>query len=463
VVLSLIRAADTRGALLAVLATALVLRLGVFWLNSPFPPPSKDAAVYEALATNLIEGNGFSGDTAPPFEPLFFRTPGYPAFVGLIHVIAGRSLNAVRIVQIGLSLVTCLLTYAVGRRLLGHRLGAAAAAVYAILPPAVSAPSWILTEANQALLLTLAVYSACRIVDAPRDTPWYLALGTTLGYASLCRPDHQYLLLFLLGGLALIVPGVRANWRGPLVATTCVVVVVTPWMVRNYLLLGRHVGLSTGAGHVAMAATIEAEGKRGQALYDALEARYGEAFRRTHGRPMTYIDGALPDQDEIRKRDFIDFVGSQPLRYARHVASRVYWLWLPRSWSDAVGIDSDFSELLAARRRDALGVKLGLLAIDALVIGLAGLGFLFALLEFRRFGPIVVTIAYGTVVYGLVAAYARYRVPFLPLVAVLAVLGAAKTYDLVNVRLGLRTVPIRTCYWHGRATNDAARSRPHVS
>ena len=100
---------------------------------------------------------------------------------------------------------------------------------------------------------------------------------------------------------------------------------------------------------------------------------------------MTYIDGALPDQDALRRKDFVAFVKAEPVAYAKQSLARVRDLWQPRSWSEVAGLKRDFSEYRSEREFGSLAAKAALLAWDGLLILLAAIGALFALTDWRRF------------------------------------------------------------------------------
>ena len=88
------------------------------------------------------------------------------------------------------------------------------------------------------------------------------------------------------------------------------------------------------------------------------------------------------------------------------------------------GFKKDFSEYRRDGRYDSLAVKAGLLALDGLLLGLAGFGMVWALPAWRRFWPLLIVVAYISVIYALVYSGGRYRVPVLPLASVMAAYGA---------------------------------------
>jgi 4-amino-4-deoxy-L-arabinose transferase-like glycosyltransferase len=432
-----------RRGLLIVLMLALLARAGVFAINHPFPPPGKDDAVYDALAWNLTTGHGFSTAAEPPYAPMAARTPAYPAFLAGIYTVAGRSTDVVRVVQILLSLVTCWLVFLLGRRLMNERYGLLAAGVYALLPAAAQYPSLLLTEANQALVLTAATYCAYRIVDEPARWSWYGALAALLAVATLMRPDTQLLIGPLLAVVILVRPSLKVVGPRALAACALFALLLSPWIVRNYMTFHQYVGLATGSGHTMLVGELEAEGFTHQKLIDELDRRYGAEFRRKYGRTMTHLDGTLPGEDERRRHDAVALIESDPANYAEHSLERVATLWGPRSWSDLVGLEADFSDYRTHHQFTALAAKAVLLLVDGLVIALAIVGLLWSLADFRRFAPVVIVPLYFTAIYGLVYSGARYRVPFLPLVAIAAVYGLQRLVVSLTTLAGERRAAAR--------------------
>lgn len=408
-------------ALLFVLVLALLTRLVVFALNHPFAPLDKDDVVYDQLGWSLAIGQGFS----IVGEPLSWRTPGYPGFLAIVYTVAGRSADAVRLVQIALSLLTCVLVYIVGRRILDHRAAIVATGVCAVWPQVVWLPMDVLTEANQALFVLCLLYCAQWTLARDSSISSFVMCGLLLGIATLCRPDYQFLTIGIGAAMVLLAPGRRRRmFLGVAIMTVTFAATVTPWIVRNYRVFGQNIGLASGSGLVLMAAKFEAEGDFGPQMMAKLRARYGADFERRFGRPMMYIDGAIPEQDRILRRDFVAFVKSEPLVYAKHSMMRLYNLWQPHSFSEVLALTGDFSEYRTARAYPQLAAKFALLVVDAVFLGAAFLGMLLALPRWRQFLLPLVVVAYVSIIYGLANGYARYRGPVLPLLSLFVAFAA---------------------------------------
>lgn len=132
------------------------------------------------------------------------HAPGYPFFLGTLLALTGGSLPAVRLIQAALGAGLCVLTAALGARVLGdRRAGLAAGLLLAVYGPLVYVEVSLLAEGLFLFLLMLALWFALRPA----------ALGALLGAATGVRATALPLVP-LLAGLALLRPGRRraAAW-----------------------------------------------------------------------------------------------------------------------------------------------------------------------------------------------------------------------------------------------------------
>ncbi len=111
-------------------------------------PMSGDALYrYHALAQNLVAGNGFTSDGAPPYQPNSFAQPGYPAFVALFYLLTGGSQKAVVLAQVALELLTLLIVFKMCESLkLSRRVQLTSMAIGLMSPFLVSNSTFLLTE-----------------------------------------------------------------------------------------------------------------------------------------------------------------------------------------------------------------------------------------------------------------------------------------------------------------------------
>jgi 4-amino-4-deoxy-L-arabinose transferase-like glycosyltransferase len=230
---------------LLVFGLALIVRL-VFVCR--FHPPGdfvfSDMSVYEERATNLLSGASSAWDT---FTPV-----GYPALLAAIYALGG-SASIVGVLQALLGAVTAGLVATLALRifqrpLLAWTIGLAAA----LHLPGVLYAGYLLTETVFAFLVVAACWLLARVVEVPSRRALIVsaaALGLVLGAAATVRPN---LLLFLPALPLLLWLGSGRRWRHALLA--CAVVLggfslpVGFAALRNSRLLGRPASLGTNGG-----------------------------------------------------------------------------------------------------------------------------------------------------------------------------------------------------------------------
>jgi 4-amino-4-deoxy-L-arabinose transferase-like glycosyltransferase len=170
---------------------------------------------------------------------------------------------AVALLHAAMGTATVLFVFLIGRAALGRRLGLLAAAVVALFPNLVfNVPTYTLELAfifwSTAALAVIATHDWS---SGPPSTRRLLAFGTVLGLSVLTRP---FSIPFVLG-LALAMVVIRAGWRRTFTAVAWtmlpVVVLLTPWTVRNLDALHSFVPVSTNLGDTAcLDRSMEADG-----------------------------------------------------------------------------------------------------------------------------------------------------------------------------------------------------------
>ncbi len=119
--------------LVLVLGVALALRLA-HWAavrQAPFVGQlAMDSWEYDRWAREIA-----GGDWLGHARGVFFQAPLYPYLLALLYVVAGPSLDAAYLVQIGLAVAGCYALYRAGRAMAGERVGLAAAALAGVYGP----------------------------------------------------------------------------------------------------------------------------------------------------------------------------------------------------------------------------------------------------------------------------------------------------------------------------------------
>lgn len=440
-------------ALIAITLVGLGLRVG-YAAEQPYAPPP-DASAYQRIAENLSEHGSFDArpaGAAHEVQPSSAYAPGLPLLVGGLYVIGGGdNLTAVLILLAILGAAAVPLTFLLGRRLAsptpasdgagsgGCAAGLAGAAVVAIYPALLQYQALLLTEPLAATLLVGSLVSLFWSVD--RGGAWRWALtGVLLGLLTMVRPEYLAVAA-LLPVVSLVLrrfsrgidvkSAAPSGWRraiapiGVCLLATCLV--LAPWTVRNEVVLGRFVPVSTGGGKALYIGTyLGAHGDGAQlrelllderpALRAELERRGpvddpdNFALERTLARvaaeqkPGTETDAALGSLG----RSHLEYdLSEEPARFAGMLAGKGYDTWTepPRG---------------VMREPPWRALQLALV-----LLGLAGLAVLALRRRWLELAACGLVLLYMTAVGAVLIASPRRELVVVPLLAALA--GVAVT------------------------------------
>jgi surface polysaccharide O-acyltransferase-like enzyme len=234
-----------------VLAAALVLRLGLVAATRGMRLVN-DPADYFRLAVSIAHGHGF-GQTvvAPGGGPTAFRPPLYPLALGAFFKVFGVSVTGARVAQALLGTLTVALVGVLVRQLWGRRTALVAMAIAAVYPPLLLAGGALLSESIALPLELAGLIVVLRARSSSRPWAWLAGAGVLAGLGILDRPDSVVLLLPLC---LLAWARDRRSWRKALPAGLVVLaalVTVTPWLIRDAVVMGRFIPLTTQSGLVA--------------------------------------------------------------------------------------------------------------------------------------------------------------------------------------------------------------------
>jgi len=296
----------------AVLALAMAVRLlACFGLPEVRFP---DSVTYEDLAGSIRERMSLEDR----FGSRAAVAPGYPLFIAGCRTLLGGSKFAYRLPQLVLGLGTVLGLYLLGGQLWGHRAGLLAAALGALDPFSVYFESLQLTEGPA---LCLLVWTGLCAWLARRKT-WAAPLcGALAGVTALVRPGWVHIcgpLLFT--ALVLAAKSKVAEktlWLRGALAAAALLAVLSPWWIRNYVVLGAFVPFSTGGG---------------QALYEgnSENATGGPAIPQTVGARMRGIDGLSElERDALLGGEARMWIRDNPGEFARLAAIKFARTWSP--------------------------------------------------------------------------------------------------------------------------------------
>ena len=224
------------------LASAAVRIWFVLWQHPPGQYIDTDMAVYDYRARRVMEGTFSLEDT---FQPL-----GYPVLVALIYSISDSSRTLVGVVQALMGGATVIISYAIARRVASSRLFALICALaVAAHFPLIFYTGFLLTEVFFSFASMLAFWLLLRAVEEPN---WRIGLlaGLALGVATVVRSNLLAFFVFLplFVGCALRGQGRKkmALLGAPLVLGALIPISLA--CAHNSIRSGHPVGLATNGG-----------------------------------------------------------------------------------------------------------------------------------------------------------------------------------------------------------------------
>jgi hypothetical protein len=392
------------------------------------PEIAFDSASYMAQAESLASTGAARNALG---EPDTVRTPGYPVF--LATFLAARlgypgAIAAQHLLWIFVVAATTFFTFRISRSTVA---ALTAGVITAIDVPALQAAHSILTETWATVFVTLAVWQAYRAATDGEIGNAVIA-GLLAGFAALIRP-----VAILLGvplALAVMLAG-RRDVRVRIAAIMLVASLALPaiWIARNYLQTGVatfssissiNMLLYRAAGTLAIRdpGGVDANITKRQAELEAVACSAAELrFRREcQSIPITeratlYTDLALP------------ILLADPVAVVMQ-AGRAFVMIMFGGGANMV------SGLTGIAESNARLIALGY-TVPLAIFACAGFVY-WRRIDRRAAWLMVLTIAYLVVMSLGVEAYSRFRVPFLPLYAMLAGGGVASLAERFFTQAG---------------------------
>jgi 4-amino-4-deoxy-L-arabinose transferase-like glycosyltransferase len=191
------------------------------------------------VARSLATGKGFSSPYVGETGPTAWFPPLYPSLLASVFKVFGLFSKASAIAILSLNCIFSALTvvpiFFIARRTISERVASLAGWIWVCFPYAI----WVSTtriweNALTTLLLSLLVWWTLAL-DTERRTAAWSAYGLLWGLAALTNPAVLAVFPFLVLWITWRRRRRRDPWLfQPAVAVLMMVVVVTPWTIRNY-------------------------------------------------------------------------------------------------------------------------------------------------------------------------------------------------------------------------------------
>ncbi len=351
---------------------------------------------YDEIARNVLAGYGYV--IRPGLAPNTVRTPLYVYFLVLHFVFFGYSRISIVLVQSTLQAGACLLLYRLTKKLFNNPGPSLLAALgLAVYPQSMLYASQYLTESLYLFLIMVMALSFIRLLERP-SKGMYASVGFLLGVLTLCRPISQLLILPVAITIFFHLRQRGQRKFGGIVTMVMVfLVVLSPWTLRNYLVTGDFIPVSTRGGRFLYSNTIASQEEEETVL--------------KHLRKEGNLSPGDEDAEwfDLAFRNIIE----RPGRFLRNTLHTGLDFWY-RGHSFAISV---FNALV--------NFPLLLFAVCGVVLKRN---------RWKDVMPIIVIILYFNGMYSILHAISRYSLPVIPFICMFASVGILDLLGRITMR-----------------------------
>ncbi len=352
---------------LCIFLVAFLLRSGMVLalekyriIESPEP-----VQVAETLARTNVFGNPFAGETGPTA----FLAPGHPFVLSLMYRVFGFGPKAELVKELFSGAMSALqygmlplLAAELGLPLAAGAIAGACGAVFPLFFWIETKGTWELPESMALLLVALCLSAALIRKSRTSASPMF---GMVWGVAFLFAPSFVSV---FCGILALWLWRIRPKfWRPLLTALVPLLLVVAPWILRNYAELGSifwirdNMGYNFGLSNSPVASPLFDVNSRAEWFWrtNPFLSPVERAKVKSLGE-IAYLDGRYAEGKA--------WVRTHPVEFLRLTLQRIWFFWFPplnhplkSIFNGAVVIAGFFGLLFMVRRHAYAAAILGLL------------------------------------------------------------------------------------------------------
>ena len=400
---------------------ALLLRLlYIFAFPQAQVTPALDSYEYDRLGWNLASGKGFSFDGINPY---LRRGPIYPIVLAAIFKLFGHSYLAVRIIQVFLAAFIVMLSYIIGKRCFGQKIGMLASIITALYPALIFYTGLIMSEIVFTFLLCFSFFA---ILKGYQDKLryWYIISGVCLGLTALCRSEAIMLPLLVLVVLLLVEHNKKIAFINFLILAFFMSLVVIPWTLRNYHIAKEFIPVQYSSGEAFWIGTYQQYPDEGMSVN--LEKEPARSIIKD-----LYLTGLTQQEkriiiDKHLSDDAIKRVIEHPFSYLIYRFKKHYQFWIGGHSNVVVALADSLLSYFEQRNYIKFAIKCGLLLLNLIIILLGLYGFMVAIWKKINLGFTLITgtpIIYIPLVHFFFPASPRFQIPILPLIIIFSSLG----------------------------------------
>jgi 4-amino-4-deoxy-L-arabinose transferase-like glycosyltransferase len=315
--------------ILFIVVVAFLLRLAVITIGHTYRiTPRRDHFQFGwemgRLARALATGQGFSSPTDLPSGPSAWAPPIYPFILAGVFKLFGVYSNASALAILAFNSVwaalTCYTLYRLAEIIYGIGVARATAWTWAVFPYAIYWPTRVVWETSfTTFLLSLALLLTLRMPGhSPRPRSW-LIYGLLWGLIALTNTALVGMMPLCLLWLLYRLPQRPRQLAGAGFCLLVTILVVAPWLVRNYRIFGRLLFVRDNLP----LELYEANNPQSEGLWSRNEHPGNDPTAMRRFQEL----GEIRYMDE-KRRQVLQFIRENPGRFLRYTVERGAYFWI---------------------------------------------------------------------------------------------------------------------------------------
>jgi len=368
---------------------------------------SDDGTGYYDLAQNLITGNGFSSYG----KATTHRPPLYPFFIAFFMKLQAPFPLGIQMGQAVLGALSCVILFLLGEQVFDERVGLTASLIQSVDYASVREVVATMPEILFVFFLLASFYSLERGAREGRGR-WFGAAGIFVGLSLLTRETLLLFIPVIIFWMMRLDRPWKLRLGGVGVFLVALSLTLAPWIVRNSLVVGKPVLVTTRAGHTFyLANNPRTTGGRTGGDWDYL-----------HDTSFPVGDPNLPPFESLEANRYLfsqgwNFIQTQPRSFLRLMGRKIVNMWRPYQ------ADSP----LVAKGATALTY------LPVMILGLTGI-----FLTRKRWRELFLfhsILLYIFSLHAVLIAIIRYRYPAMPIFSLFAAFALVWIWEKRRIRL----------------------------
>jgi 4-amino-4-deoxy-L-arabinose transferase-like glycosyltransferase len=404
---------NVRKILFAILLLALIVRIG-FIVTLDEKLVWYDAQNYHSIATNLAEGEGFQSS----FNPYSTRSwaPLYPYFMGSLYWLFGSKILVVRLAQVLLGVLLCLVVFYITREILNDKIALLTGLIMAVHPLFIYTSGVFYPVIIFSLLLALVVLLLAKFMKKPTNKKWLIILisvGFLLGLLMLTKPVIIFIfpfipLWFLIDKRVSFIQAVKYSFIIFFIAGLTIV----PWTVRNYLEYDEFYFITAEGGHSFYGANVP---------WFNMDRSQGYEIPEDIKKKMEGL--SEQEKNEILEQEALNFIKKSPFQFISLYTKKFvnFWRFYPKT----------ISQNKFTNNKNTIVSLL----FYGFIIPLAFVGMIALVREWKQYYILYATIFSFDFGYSFFGTTLRYRLPVDPYIVIFSAVGIAVVLNFVYVKM----------------------------